>query len=167
MPKVRSVTFASTGSVRRSTARAALGLADRIVRANAAKVPRIARSPAWEWEMHGMPSMQANHAIQPYDSSSSLGARVPTSSGAPESMWAPAARAAREAIAPHANVHGLERLASSLVGGMLLARGVATHTVASKLLTLVGSALVYRGISGHCHLYQALGIDTAGARDVS
>jgi uncharacterized membrane protein len=29
----------------------------------------------------------------------------------------------------------------------------------------VGAALVYRGLSGHCSLYQKLGINTAGAKD--
>ena len=111
--------------------------------------------------------MQAQHATQPYD--------VPSNGQATgESLWTPSSATLDRVPANPAvsadpastttNVHGLERLASSLVGGLLLARGVGERSTTSKLLALVGSALVYRGISGHCHLYQALGIDTSERR---
>lgn len=108
--------------------------------------------------------MQAQHAIQPYD--------VPSNGQATgESLWTPSSSMLDRARAAPAflsklptNVHGVERLASSLIGGLLLARGVGVRSASSKLMALVGSALVYRGISGHCHLYQALGIDTSQSR---
>ena len=111
--------------------------------------------------------MQAQHAIQPYD--------VPSNGQATgESLWTPGsdtldrARAApSELTSTTTNVHGLERLASSLIGGLLLARGVGVQSASSKLLAVLGSALVYRGISGHCHLYQALGIDTSRWRQAA
>jgi uncharacterized membrane protein len=34
------------------------------------------------------------------------------------------------------------------------------------VVALLGGALAYRGIGGHCHLYQALGVDTTGDRAV-
>lgn len=106
--------------------------------------------------------MEAHHAPQPYDVPSS---QQPVDG---ESLWTPSGNALVVAAAPPergqalaTNVHGIERIASSLVGGLLLARGVSADGPVNRLLALVGSALVFRGISGHCHLYQALGIDTA------
>jgi uncharacterized membrane protein len=53
-----------------------------------------------------------------------------------------------------ANVGGIERVASTL--GALRKRNAA-----GALGGLLGAALLQRGATGHCHLYQALGMSTA------
>jgi uncharacterized membrane protein len=60
------------------------------------------------------------------------------------------------------NVSDLERLLSALAGGGLIAAGALRGSFSGVGLMLIGGSLVYRGVSGHCMLYQALGIDTAG-----
>ncbi|HMF56497.1 MAG TPA: SRPBCC family protein [Pyrinomonadaceae bacterium] len=64
------------------------------------------------------------------------------------------------------NVGEVERWASAIGGGALalygLARGFQRGAWDGFVLALVGGALVYRGVSGHCDLYQAIGVNTAG-----
>lgn len=85
--------------------------------------------------------MEAIHAAQPYDVSRS-----------PITL-------ARSRL--RINVHRNERIVSSLLGGIVLARGLAHRSPFNTMLCVLGSALVLRGVSGHCQLYQALGLDTA------
>jgi len=59
------------------------------------------------------------------------------------------------------NVGGGERLASLAGGGLLAAYGLSRGTTSGLLLAATGAALAYRGFTGHCHLYDSLGIDTA------
>jgi uncharacterized membrane protein len=59
----------------------------------------------------------------------------------------------------HVNVGGQERLASILAGGALAAFGVTRRSVPGWMLAALGAYGIYRGISGHCPAYQALGID--------
>jgi len=59
------------------------------------------------------------------------------------------------------NVHSNERLISALAGGLAVAVGLSSRSLTGKLAAVVGSGLIYRGVSGHCHVYQALGIDRA------
>ena len=59
------------------------------------------------------------------------------------------------------NVGQWERLASLAVGGAIVACGVRRGSMSGGTLALIGSGLIYRGLSGHCHAYEALGIDTA------
>ena len=61
------------------------------------------------------------------------------------------------------NVGENERLASQLGGGVLLLSGLMRGGVGGLALTAAGGALLYRGITGQCHCYRALGIDTADA----
>jgi uncharacterized membrane protein len=66
-----------------------------------------------------------------------------------------------ENITQKTNVSALERLGSTAVGSMLVlnvARKPSLRTVAGALL---GTDLIYRGVTGHCHLYGALGVNTA------
>jgi len=59
-------------------------------------------------------------------------------------------------------VGSTERLISAAAGGALLVGGLRRIDSPGGLaLALVGGSLVYRGASGHCSIYQALGIDTA------
>jgi uncharacterized membrane protein len=60
------------------------------------------------------------------------------------------------------NVGDLERWMSAIAGGALALWAVARRTGPATAAGLVGGALLYRGVSGHCPLYGALGIDTAG-----
>jgi uncharacterized membrane protein len=65
---------------------------------------------------------------------------------------------------PHSvdrNVGRNERELSLAAGGALVALGILGPRQARALSFLIGVGLVYRGITGHCHLYDALGINTA------
>jgi uncharacterized membrane protein len=59
------------------------------------------------------------------------------------------------------NVGGGERLASLAGGGLLAAYGLSRGSTTGLLLAAVGGALAYRGFTGHCHMYQALGMNSA------
>jgi uncharacterized membrane protein len=59
------------------------------------------------------------------------------------------------------NVNELERMASTVGGGTLMMYGLSRGTLAGLGLAFVGGALVYRGLTGHCNFYGALGLNTA------
>ena len=59
------------------------------------------------------------------------------------------------------NVGGAERLLSSAAGGALLVAGLRQRSMTGALLGALGGYLVYRGVSGHCELYNALGMSTS------
>jgi uncharacterized membrane protein len=59
--------------------------------------------------------------------------------------------------APRVNVGDVERLAC---GSGLVLYGIKRGTLGGLGLALLGGALVYRGVSGHCNCYEALGLDT-------
>ncbi len=61
------------------------------------------------------------------------------------------------------NVGDGERLASGIAGAALLAAGIASGRKAGWLLALLGGGLIYRGFSGNCKAYGAMGINTAEA----
>lgn len=67
------------------------------------------------------------------------------------------------APAPRArhNISSTERLSSATTGGLLLAFGVSRRSAAGAVLTLAGTALLARGASGHCPVYDTLGVTTA------
>lgn len=56
----------------------------------------------------------------------------------------------------HQNVRDEERTLSGLVGGALLVVGLFRKSWGGALLALAGAALLQRGVTGHCMLYQAL-----------
>lgn len=60
------------------------------------------------------------------------------------------------------NVGQTERWASALAGGALAIYGLTRRTWGGAVLALVGGTLIYRGSSGHCHMYDMLGVNTAG-----
>jgi uncharacterized membrane protein len=62
------------------------------------------------------------------------------------------------------NVSDLERWASLLGGGALTAYGLARRDLPGLLISLLGGAFAYRGLSGHCPAYGALGFSTAEPR---
>src|SRR5205823_591373 len=66
------------------------------------------------------------------------------------------------------NVADAERWASALGGAALTAYGikqVADRSLAGGLLAAAGTALMYRGATGHCAVYQAAGISTVDGRE--
>ena len=60
------------------------------------------------------------------------------------------------------NVGMLERWASAVGGGALALYALSRRSVPGTIAGLVGGALVFRGVSGHCPVYERLGIDTTG-----
>jgi uncharacterized membrane protein len=66
------------------------------------------------------------------------------------------------------NVAGVERWASALGGAALAAYGIKQlkeRSPAGAAIAAAGSALMYRGATGHCPMYAAAGINTLGARE--
>ena len=60
-----------------------------------------------------------------------------------------------------ANVGEVERVASAALGGTLLLLGLGRRSLGGAAAAALGGGLVYRAVTGHCHLYEALGIDSA------
>src|SRR5262245_28645099 len=66
------------------------------------------------------------------------------------------------------NVAGGERWASALSGAALTAfaiRQLKDRSPSGAALVAAGTALIYRGATGHCHVYAAAGINTAEDMD--
>jgi hypothetical protein len=57
------------------------------------------------------------------------------------------------------NVNPVERLISATVGGALLAYGLKKGGVLGTLLSVAGGGIALRGVTGHCQVYGAMGID--------
>jgi uncharacterized membrane protein len=62
------------------------------------------------------------------------------------------------------NLSQAERIASAIGGAALFAYGVQKRSLPGLGLAALGGALFYRGLTGHCHAYRALGVNTAGKR---
>lgn len=58
------------------------------------------------------------------------------------------------------NIGEIERLASAIAGGALAVYGLKKRSAGGLCLTLAGTALLHRGVTGHCNTYQLLGITT-------
>ncbi len=61
------------------------------------------------------------------------------------------------------NVNPVERLVSATAGGALLAYGLKKGGVFGTLLSVVGGGVALRGVTGHCQVYDAMGIDRSEA----
>lgn len=59
------------------------------------------------------------------------------------------------------NVGSLERIGSAVAGGALITYGFRQGGILGGLLAVLGGGLALRGITGHCQMYDALGIDTS------
>jgi len=59
------------------------------------------------------------------------------------------------------NVGAAERLASMAVGGLLVTWAFRKRSPATIAAGIVGADLIYRGASGQCRVYGALGVNTA------
>jgi uncharacterized membrane protein len=70
----------------------------------------------------------------------------------------------RSVAATNRNVGDIERLVSVLGGSALAAWGVERRDLPGTALALLGAALIHRGATGHCYVYDAMGVTTdAGA----
>jgi hypothetical protein len=63
---------------------------------------------------------------------------------------------------PEVNLSDVERGVSLVLGGALVVRALQKMEVLPLALAAVGVGLMFRGASGHCGLYQALGHRTGG-----
>src|SRR4051794_14485884 len=77
------------------------------------------------------------------------------------------AKVARSKESAGVNVGSLERQVSLLAGVAAALIGVSRRDVPGLLLAAVGAGLVYRGASGHCGVYNALGIDSLTEDDAN
>jgi uncharacterized membrane protein len=59
------------------------------------------------------------------------------------------------------NVSSTERWLSAIGGGMLAGYALKRRDRVAGAAAIAGAALLYRGATGHCHIYQALGANTA------
>lgn len=66
-----------------------------------------------------------------------------------------------ESLNLQVNVSNFERLLSTIGGSALIGFGLTRSGIARFAFPAVGSMLAIRGLSGHCSLYSALGIDTS------
>jgi uncharacterized membrane protein len=60
------------------------------------------------------------------------------------------------------NISDVERWLSAIAGAALTAYGLSRRRSSGWALTALGAMLVQRGATGHCHTYEAFGINTAG-----
>jgi uncharacterized membrane protein len=63
---------------------------------------------------------------------------------------------------PAINVGRNERIVSELGGAALAGFGLAQGNLAGMALAALGGMLVFRGYTGHCYGYQAMGVNTRG-----
>jgi uncharacterized membrane protein len=63
------------------------------------------------------------------------------------------------------NVNNVERVASTVAGGALLAYGFKHGGLGGTLLSVLGGGMLLRGTTGHCHVYDAIGVDTTALSD--
>jgi uncharacterized membrane protein len=56
----------------------------------------------------------------------------------------------------------VERWLSVIAGSALAAYGLKRRSIAGLAVAAVGGALVHRGATGHCMVYESLGVSTAG-----
>ena len=60
------------------------------------------------------------------------------------------------------NVADLERWLSVIAGSALAAYGLKRRSIAGLAVAAIGGALVHRGATGHCMVYESIGVSTAG-----
>ena len=81
----------------------------------------------------------------------------------PETETTPAPEPSESAAPeePDRNVSPLEGSLSLAAGVLFLVSALFPRTLKQLLLLSIGGGLVYRGVTGKCGVYSALGIDTA------
>ncbi|MBA3356332.1 MAG: DUF2892 domain-containing protein [Pyrinomonadaceae bacterium] len=63
------------------------------------------------------------------------------------------------------NVGSPERWAFAIGGGALAVYGLSRRSPGGLLLSVLGTGMFYRGATGHCNVFQALGVSTATSRE--
>lgn len=58
------------------------------------------------------------------------------------------------------NIAEIERVVSSILGGTLLLGGLVRRSLPGLAIAATGAAFLYRGATGHCKVYESLGLDT-------
>src|SRR5688572_14688379 len=58
------------------------------------------------------------------------------------------------------NVADPERVVSAVAGGALIAFGIKHGGWLGASLSLLGGGLLHRGATGHCYIYDAVGVNT-------
>lgn len=64
-----------------------------------------------------------------------------------------------------ANVGNRERTGSALLGSALIWYGAKKGGIAGSAGCALGAGMLYRGLSGHCSMYEKLGLSTASQAD--
>lgn len=64
------------------------------------------------------------------------------------------------------NIGMTERWVSGVFGGLMTVVGLYRRSLAGILAALAGVYLLYRGVQGHCFVYDLLGINTRGTEDL-
>jgi uncharacterized membrane protein len=62
------------------------------------------------------------------------------------------------------NLGETERYASIIGGVALVATGLSRRSLPGLILAAAGGMFLVRGVSGHCHLYESLGLSTTPSR---
>src|SRR3954466_15378090 len=63
------------------------------------------------------------------------------------------------------NVNPLERWASVVLGSVVATYGLTRRSISGTVIAGLGGALVWRGATGHCSVYGALGITSVPEAD--
>jgi len=63
------------------------------------------------------------------------------------------------------NVGPPERVASVVAGGALLVYGLKNGGLGGTLLSVLGGAMLFRGATGHSHVYDAIGLNTSNTAE--
>jgi uncharacterized membrane protein len=58
------------------------------------------------------------------------------------------------------NIGDLERVVSTILGGTLLVRGLARRSIPGLAIAATGAAFLFPGGTGHCIIYESLGLST-------
>jgi uncharacterized membrane protein len=58
------------------------------------------------------------------------------------------------------NIGEIERVFSSILGGMMLSTGLSRRSLPGLAFAATGVAFLYRGATGYCKVYEFLGLDT-------
>jgi hypothetical protein len=64
------------------------------------------------------------------------------------------------------NVGMIDRLVSAASGTLMTITGLARRSFGGVLVALAGVYLLYRGLRGHCFLYDLLGVNTSATVDL-
>ncbi len=72
-----------------------------------------------------------------------------------------AVETASQGVVHDINMSQQERIVSLISGGAMTVFGLSRRNLVGTLLALLGGEAIYSGVTGHSHLYQALGLNSA------